>query len=65
MRIDIEVLAGGAMEREIRPCSGHAYELLARRLGVPSRTLDNWLWNCGLQRPYTRGRRYLTRTVAY
>ena len=61
----IELVAGSEMEREIRACALHACELLARRLGVPPRTLDNWLWNRGLQAPYTRGRPHLTRTVFY
>ena len=61
----IELPAGGSMEREIRACTVHACELLARRLGVPPRTLDNWLWNRGLQPPYTTGRPHLTRTVSY
>ena len=38
---------GSAMEVEIRACAVHACELLAGRLGVPARTLDNWLWNRG------------------
>jgi hypothetical protein len=61
----IELPVGGAMEREIRACTVHACELLARRLDVPPRTLDNWLWNRGLGPPYTHGRPHLTRTVYY
>ena len=61
----IELPVGGAMEREIRACAVHACELLARRLDVPPRTLDNWLWNRGLEPPYTHGRPHLTRTVYY
>jgi hypothetical protein len=61
----IELPVGGAMEREIRACAVHACELLARRLEVPPRTLDNWLWNRGLEPPYTHGRPHLTRTVYY
>jgi Queuosine salvage protein len=61
----IELPVGGAMEREIRACTVHACELLARRLDVPPRTLDNWLWNRGLQPPYTDRRPHLTRTVYY
>jgi hypothetical protein len=61
----IELPVGGSMEREIRACTVHACELLARRLDVPPRTLDNWLWNRGLQPPYTAGRPHLTRTVYY
>jgi hypothetical protein len=61
----IELPVGGEMEREIRACAVHACELLARRLEVPPRTLDNWLWNRGLEPPYTHGRPHLTRTVYY
>ena len=61
----IELAVGGEMEREIRACAVHACELLARRLGVPPRTLDNWLWNRGLDPPYSHGRPHVTRTVYY
>jgi hypothetical protein len=61
----IELPVGGSMEREIRACTVHACELLARRLDVPPRTLDNWLWNRALQSPYSAGRPHLTRTVYY
>jgi hypothetical protein len=54
--------AGGAMERELRACGVHACEALAARLGVPPRTLDNWLWNRG---QHAAGRAHLTRTVFY
>jgi Potential Queuosine, Q, salvage protein family len=57
--------AGGAMERELRACTVHACELLARRLGVPPRTLDNWLWNRGQQPPYSDRPAHITRTVFY
>ncbi len=57
--------AGGAMEREIRACTVHACERLAARLGVPPRTLDNWLWNRGQTPPYTERPAHLTRTVFY
>jgi hypothetical protein len=61
----IELPAGGRMERELRACALHACELLARRLGVPPRTLDNWLWNRGQRPPYSESRAHLTRTVFY
>lgn len=61
----IELPVGGAMECEIRVCALHACELLARRLDVPPRTLDNWLWNRGLEPAYTHSRPHLTRTVYY
>ena len=57
--------AGGEWEREIRACAVHACELLARRAGVPPRTLDNWLWNRGNQPPYSERPAHLTRTVFY
>ncbi|MGH2970406.1 MAG: queuosine salvage family protein [Solirubrobacteraceae bacterium] len=60
-----ELPAGGKMEREIRACAVHACELLARRLDVPPRTLDNWLWNRGQRPPYTERLPHLTRTVYY
>jgi hypothetical protein len=53
------------MEREIRACAVHACELLARRLDVPPRTLDNWLWNRGRQPRYRELQPHLTRTVYY
>ena len=57
-----ELPAGEAMEREIRACTVHACEGIAARLGVPPRTLDNWLWNRGQQ---LGGRPHRTRTVYY
>jgi hypothetical protein len=57
--------AGSAMEREIRACAVHACELPARRLDVPPRTLDNWLWNRGQHAPYSERPAHLTRTVFY
>jgi hypothetical protein len=57
--------AGGEQEREIRACAVHACELLARRAGVPPRTLDNWLWNRGSRPPYSERPAHLIRTVFY
>ena len=57
--------AGSPMEREIRACGVHACELLAGRIGVPPRTLDNWLWNRGQAPPYSRRPAHRTRTVFY
>jgi hypothetical protein len=57
--------AGSLMEREIRACAVHACELLARRLAVPPRTLDNWIWNRGQAPPYCERPAHLTRTVSY
>jgi hypothetical protein len=63
-RIDagVELPAGSDMERELRACAVHACETIATRLGVPPRTLDNWLWNRGQHLP---GRPHRTRTVFY
>jgi Potential Queuosine, Q, salvage protein family len=60
-----ELPAGGAMEREIRGCAVHACELIAGRLEVAPRTLDNWLWNRARQPPYSERPAHLTRTVFY
>ena len=60
-----ELLPPGAAEREIRACALHACELIAPRLGVPPRTLDNWLWNRGQQPRYKAVPRHRTRTTAY
>jgi hypothetical protein len=63
-RIDAgeELEHGSPEEIEIRACAVHACELLAARLGVPPRTLDNWLWNRGVTLPSGAHR---TRTTAY
>jgi hypothetical protein len=57
--------AGGAMERELRACTVHACELLAARLGIAPRLLDNWLWNRGCEPAYAAQPAHLTRTVFY
>jgi hypothetical protein len=57
-----ELLHGGRMESEIRACALHACEGLAARLGVPPRTLDNWLWNRGTELPPGA---HVTKTTAY
>ena len=49
-------LPAGRAEREIRACAVHAGELLAKRLGVPARVLDMWLWNRGQAPASRRGR---------
>lgn len=66
-RVDagLEIAAGSAAEREIRACTIHACETIAADLGVPPRTLDNWLWNRAQHPPYVHGRAHRTRTVAY
>jgi hypothetical protein len=57
--------AGSPMEREIRGCAVHACELLADRLGVAPRLLDNWLWNRGDRPPFSELPAHRTRTVFY
>jgi hypothetical protein len=59
------VLTDGAMEREIRACAVHACTHVARRLGVPERTLDMWLWNRGQQPEYKARPRHRARSVFY
>jgi Potential Queuosine, Q, salvage protein family len=61
-RIDAPLEHGSREEIEIRGCAVHACELLAAGLGVPPRTLDNWLWNRGLTQPPGAHR---TQTTAY
>jgi hypothetical protein len=56
---------GSAEERELRACAVHACEGLARRLGVPPRLLDNWLWNRGCEPGYLARPAHLARTVFY
>jgi len=65
-RIDAgELIPPGEEETEIRACALHACELIARRSGVPPRTLDGWLWNRGQARHYKAVPRHRTRTVNY
>ncbi len=61
----VELPAGGEHERELRACAVHACEGLARRVGVAPAVLDNWLWNRGLQPPYSERPAHVTRTVYY
>jgi hypothetical protein len=56
---------GSAMEHEVRASAVHACELLAARMGVAPRVLDNWLWNRGLEPPYSERPAHLCRTVFY
>jgi hypothetical protein len=60
-----ELLPPGEREREIRACAVVACESIAADLGVPPRTLDNWLWNRGQQPRYKAVPRHRTRTTAY
>jgi hypothetical protein len=65
-RIDAgELLAPGREEREIRACAVQACELIAKRLGIPPRVLDTWLWNRGQAPDYKAVPRHRTRTVYY
>jgi hypothetical protein len=55
----------GGPEREIRACAVHACALLSRRLAIPERIIDTWLWNRG-QDPAIKARpRHRTRCVYY
>ncbi len=47
-----ELLPTGRAERELRACALHACELLAPRLGLTPRELDNVLWTRGQQHEY-------------
>ncbi len=60
-----ELLPVGPEEREIRGCTVHACELIAREIGIPARTLDVWLWNRGQDPRYKAAPRHRTRTVFY
>jgi hypothetical protein len=66
-RIDAGELipAGSAEEAELRAAAVHAGELLARRVGVPPRVLDGWLWNRGQGPRYKAVPRPRVRTTAY
>jgi hypothetical protein len=59
------LLRSGPQEHEIRACAVHACELLAQRLGVPPRVLDNWLWNRGQAPEYKARPRHRCRCVYY
>lgn len=60
-----EILPLGGAEREIRACALHACELIAKRSGVPPRTLDAWLWNRGQAPEYKARPRHRCQTVFY
>ena len=59
------LLRMGPQEQEIRACALHACELLAARLGVAPRVLDNWLWNRGQSPQYKALLRHRCRCVYY
>ena len=65
-RIDAgQLLPTGRAEREIRACAVHACALLARRVGMTERDLDNALWYRGQRDEYKARPRHRTRTVFY
>lgn len=47
-----EVLPAGREERELRACALHACELIAARVGLTARELDNVLWTRGQDPEY-------------
>ena len=59
------ILTDTTMEREIRACAVHASTHIAKRLGVPERTLDMWLWNRGQEPAYKARPRHRARSVFY
>ncbi|MGD1050490.1 MAG: queuosine salvage family protein [Solirubrobacteraceae bacterium] len=59
------LLRPGPQEHEIRACAVHACELLAARLAVAPRVLDNWLWNRGQSAAYKALPRHRCRCVFY
>jgi len=66
-RLDAGALleSGSREEVELRACAVHACELLAARLGVAPRVLDNWLWNRGTEPAYLARPAHRCRTVFY
>ena len=65
-RIDAEeLLTDSEQEREIRAAAVHACVAIAKRLEVPERILDMWLWNRGQAPEYKARPRHRTRTVFY
>jgi hypothetical protein len=60
-----KLLPPGEREQEIRACAVHACELIAKRLAVPARVLDTWLWNRGQAPRYKAVPRHRTRSVYY
>jgi hypothetical protein len=60
-----ELLPAGDAERELRACAVHACELLAPRLGLTARELDNVLWTRGQQPAYATPPPHRTHSVYY
>ncbi len=59
-----ELPAGSPEERELRACAVHATELIAARVGMTARELDNVLWNRA-QVPGLQPTAHRTRTTYY
>ncbi|MCW3015030.1 MAG: hypothetical protein JWO02_2122 [Solirubrobacterales bacterium] len=60
-----ELLPAGPAERELRACAVHACELLALRLGLTPRELDNVLWTRGQEPGYATLPPHRTRSTFY
>ena len=60
-----QLLTDTKMEREIRACAVHACTHIAKRLEVPERVLDMWLWNRGQDPAYKARPRHRARSVFY
>jgi hypothetical protein len=60
-----ELLEAGPAERELRACAVHACELLAARLGLSPRELDNVLWTRGQGPGYAATPAHRTRSTFY
>jgi hypothetical protein len=60
-----ELTAGSPEERELRACAVHACELLAPRVGLTARELDNVLWTRGQDPAYAITPPHRTRTTFY
>ena len=64
--VDAErILTNAEQEREIRAAAVHACVAIAKRLDVPERILDMWLWNRGQAPEYKARPRHRARTVFY
>jgi putative queuosine salvage protein len=55
----------GPQEREIRGCAVHACALIAKRIGMTERDIDNALWYRGQRPEYKARPRHRCRTVYY
>jgi hypothetical protein len=59
------LLPAGGAETELRACAVHACELLAARLGMTPREIDNVLWTRGQQPAYSDTPAHRTHTTFY